>query len=237
MSSRFYTSVLAAIHQKHFEPHSTARGKALLALLRRCGVDEGTVVDLACGPGGWARELTRRGYLVVGVDISPAMVRLARKRAPRARFIFGSMTRVRLPKCDAITGLGEPFNYLLRGSDVRGVFRNVYHALRAGGVLAFDTVEAPRSMRRIVRERTARLDARRMVARIIEDPWTGLIERHITIYSRDGKRVATEVHRQRMYAGTELAAWLRRAGFRARVLRDARLVLSARHCLVVARKP
>jgi SAM-dependent methyltransferase len=234
MPPPFYSLALAAIHQEHFEPHSVARGRSLLALLRRSGIRRGLVVDLACGPGAWALELTKQGYDVLGVDLSPAMIRLARKRAPRARFLCASITQVRLPKCDAITGLGEPFNYL-RASEVRRVLRNAYRALRPGGVLAFDTVEPPRGKQTIMRERSAQLGVRRMVARIVEDPRRRLIVRRITVFHPTGRAVR-EIHRQRMYAGRDLAAWLRRIGFRARVVRDARLVLSPRHALLVARK-
>jgi len=37
------------------------------------------VLDLACGDGHYTRELARRGASVVGVDISPEMIRLARE--------------------------------------------------------------------------------------------------------------------------------------------------------------
>jgi SAM-dependent methyltransferase len=37
------------------------------------------VLDLACGDGHYTRELARRGACVVGVDISPEMIRLARE--------------------------------------------------------------------------------------------------------------------------------------------------------------
>lgn len=234
--ARFYTPILAAIHQKYFEQPTPRRRKALLALLRRSGVRRGTVVDLACGAGGWARELTRSGYGVVGVDVSPAMIRLARKRAPRARFLCDSMTRVSLPPCDAVTGLGEPLNYLLRPGQVRRVFSKCCRALRAGGVLAVDTVEPPRGRRRIVRERVATLGQWRMTAQIVEHPSRRSIVRRITL-TRRGRASVRETHRQRMYSGNELVRWLRRAGFHARVMRGEQLALSPRHCVVIARKP
>jgi SAM-dependent methyltransferase len=42
------------------------------------------VLDLACGDGHYTRELARRGASVVGVDISPEMVRLAREAESRS---------------------------------------------------------------------------------------------------------------------------------------------------------
>jgi SAM-dependent methyltransferase len=43
----------------------------------------GPIADLGCGPGAHALALARRGYDLVGLDGSPRMVALARKRAGR----------------------------------------------------------------------------------------------------------------------------------------------------------
>ena len=49
---------------------------------------------------------------MLGVDISEAMLKLARKRAPETRFKRGSLFRTRVPKCAAVTAIGECANYL-----------------------------------------------------------------------------------------------------------------------------
>ena len=237
MPSPFYGRELAAIHQKKYEHISIRRAAALLALLRRNGVRRGTVVDLACGPGGWARELARHGYEAVGVDISRAMIALARRRAPRARFICGSMKTTALPPCDAVTALGEGFNYLMGPREVRGMFRRVHHALRAGGLLLFDTAE-PLGKRKVAREIVLRTKKVRVDVAVREDSLRRSMVRRMVILSRARPRArwSIEVHRQRTYRGAELVKWLRRAGFRARVLRGPRFALSQRHALLVARK-
>ncbi len=43
------------------------------------------VLDLACGDGFYSRELAARGARVTGVDVSPAMIRLARAAEAKAR--------------------------------------------------------------------------------------------------------------------------------------------------------
>jgi len=43
-----------------------------------------TVLDLGCGTGGHAIELARRGFQVVGVDISVEMLSRAKERARQA---------------------------------------------------------------------------------------------------------------------------------------------------------
>ena len=116
--------------------------------LRRSGINGGLVIDLGCGSGRWARELNRNGYAALGVDQSPAFIRLARTVAPRSRFVCALLLRVKLPECDAVTSIGECFNYGFdRKSGKRELarlFARVYAALRPGGVFLFDMAEPSR---------------------------------------------------------------------------------------------
>lgn len=61
--------------------------RALRRLADRCG---GTVLDVGCGPGRLAVELTDRGVRALGIDDCPAAVRLARTRGAVAvrRHVF-----------------------------------------------------------------------------------------------------------------------------------------------------
>ncbi|MEU6232527.1 class I SAM-dependent methyltransferase [Kitasatospora sp. NPDC047058] len=58
----------------------------------------GPVADLGCGPGHVAGWLTGQGAEVVGIDLSPAMVELARREHPGAEFREGDL--LRLPAAD-----------------------------------------------------------------------------------------------------------------------------------------
>ena len=51
----------------------------------------GPACDLGCGPGHVARYLHERGVRVVGLDLSPAMVELARRLNPGIEFRQGNM--------------------------------------------------------------------------------------------------------------------------------------------------
>ncbi|WP_423603058.1 class I SAM-dependent DNA methyltransferase [Sphingomonas sp. MS122] len=54
----------------------------------------GAVLDLGCGGGEpVARYLIDRGYHLTGVDIAPSMIKLARTRFARHRWIEGDMRR------------------------------------------------------------------------------------------------------------------------------------------------
>ncbi|MGC5165434.1 class I SAM-dependent methyltransferase [Luteimicrobium sp. DT211] len=47
------------------------------------------VADLGCGTGTLTRLLSDGGYRVDGLDLSPEMLRHARRKAPGARFVLG----------------------------------------------------------------------------------------------------------------------------------------------------
>ena len=67
-------------------------------------VDGGPVVDVGCGPGHVTAHLHRLGVEAFGVDLSPAMVELARRDHPGPRFEVGSMTDLDLPDA-SVAGL------------------------------------------------------------------------------------------------------------------------------------
>jgi SAM-dependent methyltransferase len=57
----------------------------------------GPVADLGCGPGRITAHLHDLGVDAFGVDLSPEMVAVARRRNPGLRFAEGSMTALDLP--------------------------------------------------------------------------------------------------------------------------------------------
>ena len=86
-----YQEDLAYIHHVGFSDFAANAAPHLLRILRRSGIKRGKLIDLACGSGIWARAAQRAGFTLLGVDSSPAMIRLARRVAPhlsiRPRFI------------------------------------------------------------------------------------------------------------------------------------------------------
>ena len=98
-----------------------------------------SVLDLCCGTGLLAGELTARGYRVVGVDASDAMLALARERLG-LEVTFHRMT---LPDLaldgvfDAAVCTFDGLNYLT-ADELRSTFAAVALHLRPGGWLVFD---------------------------------------------------------------------------------------------------
>lgn len=73
--------------------------RALLAAFAELArtADLGPVADIGCGPGRVTAHLHDLGLSVFGIDLSPAMVAIARRTHPGLRFDQGSMTALDLP--------------------------------------------------------------------------------------------------------------------------------------------
>lgn len=78
-------------------PGRAQREAAFLAELS--APDAGLVLDVACGAGRTARALAAQGYRVLGTDLGPGAVELARANAPSGtEFREGDMTRDQYPE-------------------------------------------------------------------------------------------------------------------------------------------
>jgi len=101
------------------------------------------VLDIACGEGSFAISMASQGYSVVGIDQSPEMIRLARKRArEEACDIPFSVEDMRSVPFDAqfdlVTCLFDSLNYMLTIQDLRDAFLSAYRALKPNGLYLFD---------------------------------------------------------------------------------------------------
>ena len=185
------------------------------------------MVDLGCGSGVLAERLTRAGYDVLGIDISESMLKLARKRAPKARFVRGSLFQAKLPECVAVTAIGECLNYLFDGRSGTGLaafFRRVHSALSPGGVFVFDVAEPGLVSKPVLLHFEGKGWA--ILVDKEEDRRRHLLIRRMTIFRlkinrRAGQRYrrSKEVHRQRLYPPKQVRSELLAAGYNSNAAR------------------
>jgi len=101
--------------------------------------EPGVALDAACGTGRFAEFLARRGHRVIGVDSSPDMLALARKRVPGAEFHVAGLDRLPLPDdCVDVIVCALALEHVPRLDPVLAEFARV---LRPGGDLVISDVD------------------------------------------------------------------------------------------------
>lgn len=237
-----YEQDLAFIHDVGYTEFARDAAPTLLRLIAQSRRLTGLVVDLGCGSGVWAQEVVAAGYGVLGVDISPAMIRLARRKVPQGRFLVSSLLSVVIPRCVAVTSIGECLNYCFdpanRRASLTALFRRVYEALDSGGLFAFD-VAVPSGVGTATRRRGYWEGEDWLVCMESREQRRILI-REITCFRRQRSawRRSEETHKLRLYEAQDLQEELERVGFKVRLMAGyGRARLPAAHVAFVARKP
>jgi predicted TPR repeat methyltransferase len=203
-------------------------------ILRGHGITSGRVVDAGCGSGILSRRLVDAGYDVIGFDISPAMIRLARLAAPDATFRVAPLATARIPPCCAVVAAGEVVSY---APSLAAFFKRVASAVEPGGLFVFDFVESAKG-------RTYPLKGVRgadwaLLVSAEADATGRTLTRRITTFRRIGGalRRSREVHRVRLHGRQEIARMLADVGFRATMKRSyGKFRLMASDVAVVAEK-
>jgi SAM-dependent methyltransferase len=160
---------------------------------------------------------------VHGIDASPAMVALARRRAPHASFAVSSFVDSDLPdQCDAIIAIGEVLGYALdarvEDATLDRVFGRCAQALRTGGLLMFDLAGPGRAGGAPRRTWAEGPDWAVLVeTQVVEDQLTRQIISFRDLGNGQFQR-SHEVHRLLLHRPSDVLRRLRAAGFTARTI-------------------
>ena len=96
---------------------------------------DGPVADIGCGPGHVTAYLNELGLNAFGVDLSPAMIAVARRDHPHLRFAVGSMTNLSLQAASLAGLLAWQSLIHIPDEEVPTVFEHFHRVLRPGGLL------------------------------------------------------------------------------------------------------
>ena len=115
-----------------------AKARIVDAFMRLSALAPGArVLDVGCGSGTFTYVLRQRGYSVCGIDISPKLVALARRKFPRIGFFDGDAESTPFENAEfdgvLLSGLAHHF------PDPRQLAAEVHRILKPGGrFVAFD---------------------------------------------------------------------------------------------------
>jgi len=108
-----------------------------------------SVIDVGCGTGNHALRLSKLGYQITGVDVSPTMLKIAKMKdeEEKIRFVRGDMKKLEKvvskgQRFDAAICLGQVFSHLMTDKDVQAFFSRLHKILKQNGLFVFSARNA-----------------------------------------------------------------------------------------------
>ena len=239
----WYQDDLAYIHDVGFRDYALQAMPGIVEILKQWDITAGLVVDLGCGSGLSAQLLHQLNYQVLGIDISEAMIAIAKPRVPAATFRVESVFTAEIPPCAAVISIGECLSYLFdtkAPQSLNPLFQRIFHALHPGSPLIFDVVipgQAPPNQS--VKSFTEGEDWIVLVEKKEDRQGTRLTRRIISLRQVGHLyRRAEEIHHQRLFDVTTLGEELSQIGFQVEVMdRYGAFKLPPARVAFIARKP
>jgi SAM-dependent methyltransferase len=113
----------------------------LLPELEKHGLRRGRLLDVGCGTGRAFEPMLKRGWKIVGCDLSPAMLAEARDKFGDTVPLHEASLR-ELPvfgEFELVWALNDVVNYLLEDGDLERAFAGMRANLAPGGLILFDS--------------------------------------------------------------------------------------------------
>lgn len=180
-----------------------------------------TVVDLGCGTGEITLRLAKRGYEMIGVDLSEEMLARARQKGTEAKAdvlwlnqdicsldLYGTVD-------GAVSSL-DTINYITDKRRLLKCFERVHLFLEPGGCFIFD-INSPYKFEKVLGRNSFAYDYSDLFClwQNFYDPKTRLCEFDLTVFEWEGENFSRYDERQqeRCYHIGECRDLLLRAGF------------------------
>lgn len=118
----------------------TKRADYFDKIIRKFNAKAHTLLDIGCGTGKMCELLSKKGYNVIGSDISVDMLSVAQQNSSvEVFYICQDMRKINLAsKVDVVISTLDSINHLLKEDDVKACFGSVYENLNEGGLFVFD---------------------------------------------------------------------------------------------------
>ncbi len=211
----------------------------VLSFLRKYGIEDGLLLDLACGTGKMTRRLAKEGYDMIGVDLSEEMLAIAMEASAKESMEEAGKKEI-LYLCQdmrefelygtvrGVVSLCDSMNYILEESDLKTVFSLVNNYLDPKGIFIFD-MNSDYKYRDLLGNQTI-VENREEGSFIWEnyyDEESQINEYDMTFYVKDPEAEresfhrVQEVHLQRAYSMKQVKALLEEAGMKCLEVLDA----------------
>jgi SAM-dependent methyltransferase len=236
-----YQRDLAYIHATAFGAFAESAAREVVRRLRGSNTWVRRVLEVGCGAGPLTKALTDAGFDVVAVDVSAALLEMARAHAPMARFIHGSVYNIEIRDFDAVVAVGESLTYHAEPAEadprLSRFFQQVAGSVPLGGMLIFDVIGLGQPS---LAGRTWRSgDDWAVLTETTESQNERTLVRHIESFRRVGDlyRRSLEIHKVRLFDIGGLCDELASQGFATEITQcyGANPLPPRRHALFATR--
>lgn len=230
MTQKLYCRFAAVYDAMGADRCSVKMAEYTMRLLHRFDADVVHALDLCCGTGTALKIFAHRGWQLAGLDQSPDMLRVARRKldGTGTRLYLRTLPEFTIPLprdpetangFDLITCFYDSLNYMLTKRDLTQAFRSVHAHLKPGGWFIFDmnTAEALK----VLWDGHIYADARDDLAWVWKNSYDerkGTADCTATFFVKTGRQWKrfTEVHTERAYTNSDIKRMLRDTGFAVR---------------------
>ena len=192
--------------------------------------EKNLVVDLGCGTGTLTEMLYEKGYDMIGIDNSDAMLSVAmekrEKTGSETLYLLQDMRELELfSTVGTVISVCDSVNYILEEEELLEVFSRVNNYLYPGGIFIFD-FNTDYKYREVIGD-TVIAENRDKCSFIWEnyyDEEENINEYDVTIFVEEEGglfRRFTETHLQKGYTVAIIVSLLEKAGMRVLELKDA----------------
>lgn len=194
----------------------------ITSVLEKYGIQKELVLDLGCGTGTLTELLAKKGYDMIGIDLSGEMLeRAIEKREVSGLSILYLQQDMRefelYGTVKAIVSVCDSINYLLEDEDVMDTFKLVNNYLDPNGIFIFD-FNTVHKYRDVIGDATI-AENRDECSFIWENYYheeERVNEYEVTFFVREGElfRRFEETHYQKGYTAEEMKRFLKEAGLK-----------------------
>jgi len=181
---------------------------------------KGTVLDMCCGTGRHSTVLTRRGWSMIGLDLSKNLLTIAKQNMRREDADFplvrGDMRHLpfRDQVFNAVLCMFTSFGYLPSEREDTKSLREVRRTLKTSGKFLLDVVNRDHLTKTFQERDWAEYPAFYMLERRELDLKASKMMSHWTIIRKDSGETRTLLHELRLYTLPKLQKMITRARLR-----------------------
>lgn len=193
----------------------SAAHEEIANLLERLPIkDTGRVLDLCCGSGRHSRALARRGYEVVGVDLSPVLLQLAEEQNNYPHLSFTRCDMRDIPfreEFDIVVNLFTSFGYFATDEENAKVVRNMAQALKTDGEVIIDYLNPAYVIENLVPHSSKQVAG----MSIDEERWIqdGFVKKRILVNDEHTSEPREYLEQVRLFSVEQMTGMLKQAGF------------------------